>query len=209
MKVLNRIAFAAVAALSLASCREYGPVATELEFARDVSFESKRGWIDVPAGKQDVVATLSGDKITLRVAGEEVVFKGAKLDKKRGVFSVSYKKSKQETRSGERLGAEFRRTLACDPDCERSESFDDDRTCTYYERRLSRRCWHDRAGRTRCENFWEEYPVRGWQRVRVTEIERDYLVTGEITGERDGPVATGRGVYTETHVEERALTACR
>jgi len=207
---VTKLALLSLISFSLTSCKKYGPVNLDLYFHQNIEMKTKSGYIEFSGGQQTRSTARINDKdLIFTFGGHEVVFKGTEYDNSRVLFSSSFEKSKQKTRNGERLGAWFSRTLQCSPECEQRTISEEIQSCTYYERRSYQRCWSDRYGRPVCQIEWEDYPVAGQQRVRVTRIYRNYTINGEISAERAGVIASADGRTTEVERFDEAISHCR
>ena len=207
------LALLVTSALGVAGCNS-----TDIHFSGTLhpetafSLQSKSGLrLRFEANKAEVAdVTYSGSKdtVTLDVRGEKVIFEGAKYDKETNRVIAPAADSKQTLESGEKVGFVSHKDLVCTPDCERRAVREEDRECTRYEHREVQRCWSDHHGHMVCRWYWEDIPVRGYQHVRVTDITRQFLYTGEILTETSLRIGVATAEDSETNSSVEPLSAC-
>lgn len=154
-------------------------------------------------------------RLQLEIGGEKITFKGAKLAKEKSEIVASPADSGIRTTGGELLGVSTKRTLVCNPDCERIERDIRDEYCTYFETVPEMYCngWGPVYGPgygngNDCYSRWVSRPRTGRQTVERTVTTREYEINGSIFGATLGEMASTRANYTQVSTSVRPLTAC-
>ena len=211
---------ALTSAVTLSACGKKGSY--QFELTTQQAFEVAAGDSVVafnPDQKMQGVASYAPllKRLQLEIGGEKIVFKGAKLDKEKSEIVASPADSGIRTTGGELLGISTKRTLVCNPDCERVERDVREEYCTYYETVPELFCngWgpvygpgYGHGNGAHCYTRWVSRPRTGRQTVERTVTTREYEINGSIFGATLGEMASTHSNYTQVSTSSRALTAC-
>ncbi len=203
---------ALLATLTLSACGKVGPYTVEIEPKQRVNIVTlSEGELALePGQKLKGLATYfpATKRLELEVGSEKLVFRKTKINPDTGELTAHPDFTEVRTTSGDALGLQSKRSLVCNPDCERVERETRVEDCTYYETYPELHCrrFH---GRTICETVYVRRPVRGRQTVEYLHRTRDYEIKGSIYGLALGDVALTHAEMTEIDTDARVISACR
>ncbi len=211
---------ALVAALGLSACGKNSTFKFEITTQQAFEVAADDAVIAFnPDQKMEGVASYAPllKRLQLEIGGQKIVFKGAKLDKAKSEIIASPADSDVRTTGGELLGISTKRTLVCNPDCQRVERDIREEYCTYFETVPEVFCngwgpiygpgWGGGRG-ANCYTRWVSRPRTGRQTVERTVTTREYEINGTLFGATLGDMASTFSTYTSVDTSVRALTSC-
>lgn len=211
MKAFKIVGLAA--ALALTACGKVGPYTVEIQAKQNFEVIGKNDTAVVFAPEQNRkgLATYApfSKKLELEIGSEKIIFKKTRIDKASGELLSIPSESGVRTTSGEYLGLNSRRSLVCNPECERVERDIRTEPCTYFIMVPETRCYADSDGYVGCRTVYVRRPRYGYQTVERITRTRDYDVNGVIFGATLGEMARTHSSLTEVDVETRILSACQ
>jgi hypothetical protein len=203
---------ALLAALTLSACGKIGPYTVEINPKQRVNIVTlSEGELSLePGQKLKGLATYfpASKRLELEIGSEKLVFKKTKINQDTGELLAHPDFTEVRTTSGESLGLQSKRSLVCNPDCERVERETRVEDCTYYETYPEVHCRYFH-GRQICDTVFVRRPVRGHQTVEYVNRTRDYSIDGSIYGLALGDVALTHAEMTEIDTDIRVVSACR
>ena len=210
---MKRLLFTAIAVSSL-TLAGVGPIPLTLDVNAPVDLTTiTKTPLKLGNGTHAATFSYSRGKISLGVAGEKVLFRGAKRDDNTVIFS-KFSNSKQITEDGDRVGI---RLASAGKELLDEESSTREQSCTWTERVRRWRCvgnhsHHDHWGHHHhgCHWRWVWVDEIHHGHRDVTTTTRTYLHSyeGSIATEKAGKVATLTG-QRELSESSRSYGSCR
>jgi len=206
-----------IALLGLSACGKMGPMRVEIQpqQAFEIALKNNQSVAFAPEQTLNGVATYSGfgKSLTLEVQGQKIVFKGVKADFDAGTMISSPGDSGVRTTAGELVGFSSKRSVVCNPECEKVERTQDTESCSYTETVPQTVCYpnggHGHHGGTTCHTEWVTITRPGRQLVERVRRTQQFDVMGSIFGATLGDLASTHSELTQVTERVQVLSSCR